>query len=163
MATGGPNQTATPLPVQDFTPQKTYPSFSTIINQYYSPVTYTNAANNTLLNTDVLGGLIIHTTAGAQTDTLPAAALLVPAIEGGQAGLPGVAPPSAASGSGIRFFVKAGGAGAITVAAGVGGTLVGSGAIAAGDSKEFLLIITKLADLTGLPTYTVYSLGAVAD
>ena len=158
MAFGGPNQTATPLPVQDFTPQKTYPSFSTIINQYYNPVTYTATAT-TLTPADVLGGFITSTNAAAIALTLPTAALLVPAIEGGQAGLPGIAPPHAASGSGIRFFVSAGGAGTVTVGAGTGGTTVGTMTVATGQIKEFLLIITALGSLQGTPTYTVYSLG----
>lgn len=155
MAFGGPNQTATPNPVVSFTPQKEYPSLSTLGNQFYTPTTYVNAANNALLVSDVLGGLIIHTTAGAQTDTLPSAALLVPQIEGGQVGVPGIAG-STTGGSGILFYVTAGGAGAITIAAGAGGTLVGSGAIATLSTKQFLLIITALG---AAPTYTVYSLG----
>lgn len=161
MAFGGPNQTATPLPVQDFTPQKSYPSFSTIINQYFNPTTYTGTAN-TLVATDVMAGLLILTNGSAITATLPTGAQLVSQIEGGQAGLPGVAPPSAASGSGIIFYVKAGGAGAVTVSAGTGGTLVGSGAITAGNVKMFLLVITAVATLTGTPTYNVYSLGQSA-
>jgi hypothetical protein len=162
MAFGGPNQTSTPLPVRDFTPQKSYPSFSQIINQYFSPVTYSNAGNNTLLASDILGGFITHSTGGAQTDTLPTAAALVPLIEGAQGGLPGVAPPSASSGSGMLFYVAAGGAGAVTIAVGTGGTLVGSGAVAAGSVKTFLLIVTAVAALNGLPTYTLYSLGQAA-
>lgn len=161
MAFGGPNQTATPLPVQDFTPTKNYPAFSGLINQYYNPTTYLGTAN-TLVATDVMAGLLILTNAAAITATLPTGAQLVNQIEGGQAGLPGVSPPSAASGSGILFFVKAGGAGAVTVSAGTGGTLVGSGAITAGNVKMFLLVITAVATLTGTPTYTVYSLGQSA-
>lgn len=160
MATGGPNQTATPLPVQDFTPQKTYPSFSTIINQYYSPAAYTATAT-TLTFTDVLGGYITSSNAAAQTLTLPTAALLVPQIQGGQGALPGVAPAPTTAGSGIRFFVSALGAGTITVAVGTGGTLAtGSTAtVATGQIKEFLLVVTKVGDLTSTPTYTLYSLG----
>lgn len=161
MALGGPNQTATPLPVQDFTPQKAYPSFSTIINQYFNPTTYTGTTN-TLVPTDISAGLLILTNGGAITATLPSAASIVPQIEGGQGGLPGIAPPSGTSGSGMLFYVKAGGAGAVTVSAGVGGTLVGSGAITAGNVKMFLLVITAVAALTGTPTYTVYSLGQSA-
>lgn len=156
MAFGGPNQTATPFPVVDFTPQKDYLSFSGLINQYYSPVAYANAGANTLLVSDVLGGFITHTAAGAETDTLPSAALLVPQIEGGQAGQPGIAPPPIGSGNGIKFFVRAGGAGAITLAVGAGGTLVGSGAVTAGTAKQFLLVITATGDT---PTYTVYAIG----
>jgi len=160
MATGGPNQTATPLPVQDFTPQKTYPSFSTIINQYLSPIINLLTAY-TLLVSDVLGGLVTSTNAAAQTITLPTAALLVPQIEGGQASLPGIAPANALAGSSIRFFVRAGGAGTVTVAVGTGGTLdsLSTATVAAGQIKEFLLIVTGVGSLTGTPTYTLYSLG----
>jgi len=158
MAFGGPNQTATPLPVQSFTPQKDYLSFSGIINQYYAPVTYTAVAT-TLTYSDVLGGLITSTNGAAQTLTLPTAALLVPQIEGAQGGLPGIAPPNATSGSGIRFFVQSSGAGTVTVAAGTGGTTSGTMTVATGQIKEFLLIVTKVGDSTSLPTYTVYSLG----
>lgn len=161
MATGGPNQTATPLPIQDFTPQKTYPSFSTIINQYFNPTTYTGTAN-TLTPADALAGLLILTNAAAITAALPTAALLVPQVEGAQGGLPGIAPPAAASGSGFLLLIKAGGAGAITVSAGVGGTLIGSGAITAGNVKTFLIVVTKVSDLLGSPTYNVYSLGQSA-
>lgn len=162
MATGGPNQTATPLPVQDFTPQKTYPSFSTIINQYYNPTTYTGTTN-TLLYSDVLAGLIILTNGSAITATLPTATLMNPQIEGGSGTLPGVAKPATpVAGSGVLFFVKAGGAGAITVSAGTGGTLIGTGAVTAGSTKVFLLIITDTGTISGTPTYTVYSLGQMA-
>lgn len=157
MAFGGPNQTATPSPVVDFTPQKNYLSFSGLINQYINPVTYSNAAGNTLLVSDVLGGFITHTAAGGETDTLPSAALLVPQIEGAQGPLPGIAPPTTGAGSSIKFFLKAGGAGTITLAVGAGGTLVGSGAVATGNIKEFLLIVTSTDPSN--PTYTVYSLG----
>lgn len=162
MATGGPNQTATPLPVQDFTPQKTYPSFSTIINQYFNPTTYIGTTN-TLLYSDVLAGLIILTNGSAITATLPSAALMVPQIEGGNGTLPGVAQPATlVAGSAVLFYVKAGGAGAVTVSAGVGGTLIGTGAITAGSVKTFLLVITAIGTLSGTPTYNVYSLGQAA-
>lgn len=155
MAFGPITSTATPEPVVSFTPQKDYLSFSSLINQYYNPTTYTGTAN-TLVPTDVLGGLLILTNGGAITATLPSAAALVPQIEGGRAG---VAGSTVSGGSSVMFFVKAGGAGAVTVSAGTGGTLVGSGAVTAGNVKTFLLIITA----TGLtPTYTVYSLGQSA-
>lgn len=157
MATGGLNQTATPNPVVDFTPQKTYPSFSGPINEFVTPTTYTGTTN-TLLYTDVLAKLIILTNGSAITATLPAATLMVPQIEGGRAGVPGIVG-STAGGSAVLFWVKAGGAGAVTVSAGTGGTLVGTGAITAGSTKTFLLVIT---DTGTTPTYTVYSLGQSA-
>jgi hypothetical protein len=160
MATGGPNQTATPLPVQDFTPQKSYPSFSTIINEYINPVAYIGTAT-TLTFTDVLGGYITSSNAAAQTVTLPAAALLVPQIEGAQGALPGISPPVSGAGSGIRFFVSANGTATATVVAGAGGTFAaGSTAtIAGGQIKELLLVVTDKGYLSGNPAYTVYSLG----
>ncbi len=160
MATGGPNQTATPLPVQDFTPQKTYPSFSTIINQYINPVAYTGT-QTTLTFGDVLGGYITSSNAAAQAVTLPTAALLVPQIQGAQGTLPGIAPATTTAGSAIRFFVSANGTATATVSAGTGGTFAaGSTAtIAGGQIKEFMLVVTAVGTLTGNPTYTVYSLG----
>lgn len=161
MATGGPNQTATPLPVQDFTPTKNYPSFSGPINEYWNPTTYTGTTN-ALTVADAQAGLLILTNAAAITATLPTAALLVPQVEGGQGALPGIAPPPTGSGSSFALWIKAGGAGAVTVSAGVGGTLVGTGAITAGNTKLFRFVVTAVSTLTGTPTYTVYSVGQMA-
>lgn len=161
MATGGPNQTATPLPVQDFTPQKSYPSFSSIINEYFNPTTYTGTAN-VLTYQDALSGMLILTNGGAITAALPSAALLVPQIEGGNGPAIGVTPQNAAAGSGLFLWIKAGGAGAVTVSAGVGGTLIGTGAITAGSTKLFLIVVTAVGTLTGTPTYNVYSIGQMA-
>jgi hypothetical protein len=143
MAFGGPNQTATPSPVVDFTPQKNYLSFSSIINQITNVVTYLGTVV-TLLYSDVLGGFITLTNAAAIAATLPSAALLVPQIEGAQVG------------SSIRFLVKAGGAGTVTVAAGTGGTINGTATVATLNIKEFLLVVTAVGDN---PTYTAYSIG----
>ena len=161
MAFGGPNQTATPLPVQDFTPTKNYPAFSGPINEYWNPTTYTGTSN-TLTAADAQAGLLILTNAAAITAALPAATVLVPQVEGGQGALPGVAPPVTGAGSSFNLYIKAGGAGAVTVSAGAGGTLVGSGAITAGNVKLFRIVITAVGTLTGNPTYTVYSLGQSA-
>lgn len=161
MALGGPNQTATPNPVVSFTPQKDYPSLSSLQASYYNPVTYLGTTN-TLINTDVLGGYITLTNGGAITATLPSAALLVPAIEGAQGALPGIAPVTGTAGTAVEFYVKAGGAGAVTVSVGTGGTLVGTGAITAGNVKTFLLVVTAVGGLQATPTYTLYSLGQSA-
>lgn len=161
MATGGPNQTATPLPVQDFAPTKNYPSFSGPVNEYWNPTTYTGTSN-TLTVADATAGLLILTNGSAIAAALPTAASLVPQIEGGQGTLPGIAPPPSGAGSSFYLFIKAGGAGAVTVTAGAGGTLVGSGAITAGNVKMFRIVITAVSTLTGVPTYTVYSLGQSA-
>jgi hypothetical protein len=143
MAFGGPNQTATPVPVVDFTPQKNYLSFSSIINQLINVVTYLTTTV-TLLYSDVLGGFIILTNGSAIAATLPSAALLVPQIEGAQVG------------SSIHFLVKAGGAGTVTVAAGTGGTINGTATVATLNIKEFLLVVTGVGSN---PSYVAYSLG----
>lgn len=136
------------MAVQSFTPNKNYLAFSGLTSEVYTPATYANAANNVLLTSDVLGGLISHNAAGAQTDTLPSAGLLVPLIQGAQVG------------SGVRFFFKASGAGTITVAAGAGGVLTGTVTITTGQIKEFLLVVTALPDQFGNGgTYTCNSLG----
>lgn len=138
------------MSVQSFSPTKNYPSFSGLVNEVRTPVAYANAGNNTLLFSDVLGGFITHTAAGAQADTLPSAALLVPQIEGAQIG------------SCIRFLVKAGGAGTITIAVGAGGTANPGDTltVATGQIKEFMIRVTALPDQYGNgATYTLYSLG----
>jgi len=135
------------MSVQSFTPTKQYPSFSGPINEVVVPVTYV-ATSTTLTYSDVLGGFINSNNASAQTLTLPSAALLVPQIEGAQVG------------SAITFFVKELGAGTATVAAGTGGTAVGTMTIATGNIKNFMLIVTALPDQYGNgATYSVYSLG----
>ena len=73
--------------VQSYTPSVQSPAFSSIVNEVYAPVTYTTAGNITLLPSDVLGGFITHTAAGAENDVLPAASLLIPAIQGARSGL----------------------------------------------------------------------------
>lgn len=143
MAFGSVVQTATPVPVQSFGPQKNYLSFSGLINQLITVVTYLTTAV-TLLFSDVLGGFIVLTNAAAIAATLPSAALLVPQIEGAQVG------------SSIKFLVQAGGAGTVTVSAGTGGTISGTATVATGQIKEFLLLVTAVG---ASPTYTAYSLG----
>jgi hypothetical protein len=148
--------------ITSFTPTKIYPSFTSIINQYYVPVTFTNAGANTITAAQVIGGFITHTAAGAETDTLPTATLLVQAIQGATDQYFQTQTPNSTAGSGIRFFVRAGGTGTITVAVGTGGTLdsLSTNTVATGQVKEFLLIFTKVGDQSGVgATYTLYSLG----
>ena len=143
MATGGINQTATPNPVVSFAPQKTYPSFSTVINEKIT-IKANTGTQAALTYADVLGGFITSSNAAAQTLTLPTAALLVPQIEGAEVG------------SAIRVLVQAT-TGTSTVAIGTGGTFAAgaTATIAAGSIKEFLVVVTAL----DAPAYTVYSLG----
>jgi hypothetical protein len=143
MATGGLNQTATPSPVVDFTPQKNYPSFSAPVN-YPVVVTANTGTQLTLTSAQLLGGFITSSNAAAQTITLPTAALLVPQIQGAQVN------------SAFRFNVQAT-TGTSTVAVGAGGTFStgATATIAAGSIKEFLLVVTNVDS----PAYTLYSLG----
>lgn len=144
-------------PVQDYTPEKQSPAFSGPISEVANPVTYTGTTN-TLTPQDILRQLLILTNGSAITAVLPPASTLIPAIEGAQGGTElGLLP---AGGSSILFDIKAGGAGAVTVSVGAGGTLVGTGAITAGNVKRFRLITTN-AGATA-PTYTLYSLGQSA-
>ena len=161
-----PNQTipSTLAPtITSFTPSKESPSFSSIINEYFSPVTYANAGANTLLASDVIGGLISHTAAGAETDTLPSATLMAQAIQAATGAVPASPNPAQGiAGSGIRFFVRASGAGTITIAVGAGGTLdsLSTATVATLNIKEFLLIMTNMGDVNNIgATYTLYSLG----
>src|ERR1700722_1551418 len=93
--------------INSYTPTRANPSFSSIINQYISPVTYSNAGANTLLTSDVIGGFIIHSAAGAETDTLPTATLMVQAIQAARDAYSVGGAPTAAlgvAGSAIRFW-----------------------------------------------------------
>lgn len=143
--------TAPAFPVTDYVPQKQYPSFSTVINQKTTLTTITGAGV-TLTPAQLLGGLILHdTSSGAVNDTLPTAALMIPAIEGAEVG------------SWFRFLIRntSAGAGTLTLLAGTGGTVTGttsSSAIPYLQQEEFLLRVTAIG---AAPTYTVYGLGIV--
>ena len=142
------------MPVQSFTPQKQYLSFSGIINQLVNVITYSTAGNVTFLPTDVLGSFIIHAIgASTRTDTLPSAASLIPLIEGAQVG------------SSIEFIVRNTGSVTLTIAVGAGGTANAGDTltIATVSQRTFLLVVTALPDQYGNgAAYTLYSEGAVA-
>lgn len=144
-------------PVVDYTPEKQSPSFSGPINEVANVVTYTGTAN-TLTPTDILRKLIILNNAGAITAVLPPSSTLIPAIEGAKGGL--ALGLTAVAGTSIEFDIKASGAGAVTVSVGTGGTLVGTGAITAGNVKRFRLVTTNAGSSN--PAYTLYSLGQSA-
>jgi hypothetical protein len=112
-------------------------------------VTTLVAGNQTITAAQILGGFVIFPAGGAETLTLPTAALAVAAI------------PGAAVGSGFEFTVRntAGGANTATIAAGTGGTVSGTATIAQNNSKRFLLVFTNVT--LGSEAYTVYSLGTV--
>jgi hypothetical protein len=143
------NQTAAAFPVTDYVPQKQYPSFSTVVNEK-TTLTSLTGAGVTLTAAQILGGIIIHdTSSGAVNDTLPTAALMIPAIEGAEVG------------STVRFMIRnaSAGAGTLTLLAGTGGTVTGttsSSAIPYLQQEEFILRVTAIG---AFPTYTVYGMG----
>lgn len=141
-------------PVQDFTPEKQSPAFSGPISEIANVQTYTTTTVN-LTTADVQKIVLILTNGSAITANLPTAAALIPTIEGARGGLNlGI---NAAGGSSIDFFIKAGGAGTVTLVAGTGGTIVGTATVATLNIKHFKLVTTNAGSAT--PTYTVYSLG----
>lgn len=115
------------------------------------PVSYSNAANNTLQLSDLLGGLIIRDCNGAaRTDTLPSASVLVEGIQGAMVG------------TSFEFTVKniSGTAVAVTLAVPAGNATSGSMAVNQSNAKYFLLVFTNVT--IGKEAYTLYSLGASA-
>lgn len=136
-------------PIQDYTPEKQSPSFSSQINDV---ITITNFAgtNQTLTAAQILGGFIIGVPTGAANYTTDTAANIINAIEG------------AVVGSSIQFTVrnKSGGANTITLVAGTGVTL-NSGdtvTVAQNNQKTFLVVVTGLGASAAV---TVYSFGTV--
>ncbi len=116
------------------------------------PSTRATATSITVTAGEVLNGFILDDpSGGAQTATLPTAALMVAACPGAQIG------------STIRFIVRntADASETITVAAGTGGTVTGGGTmtIAQNAQKEFLLRFTGVTP--GNEAYTLYSMGSV--
>jgi hypothetical protein len=106
------------------------------------PVTYTPA--------QVMSGFILRDCAGAaRTDTLPTAALMAEAVQGAMVN------------TAFEFEIRntSGGAFAVTLAAGAGGTLnPASTSVAQLNSRTYWLIFTNVN--IGQEAYTVYALGA---
>jgi hypothetical protein len=138
--------TANLRPIKDFTPEKNSPTFSGLTNEVINIAAYTGITV-TLLPSDVMGGFITANNAGAQMFTLPSAAALIPLIEGARVG------------SSIIFILKELAAGTVTLAAGTGGTIVGTPTVATANIKQFLLQVTAIGPT---PTYSCYSLGTAA-
>lgn len=111
--------------------------------------TTNTASAQTLTAGQVAGGIVFDDpNGGAQTLTLPTAALLVAAIPGVQVG------------STLRLAVRntADANETVTVAAGTGGTTSGTMTIAQNAQKEFLIRFTGVA--LGSEAYIVYSMGS---
>lgn len=116
-----------------------------------APASYNGAT--TFLASDVIGGIIVSGNAGAITDTMPTASLLVAAIKG-------IFGPQVAVGLTIPCLIINGGTGAITLAAGAGGSFdgnqsAGSQVIPIGASKYVMIRLTNIT--VGSESYTMYS------
>ena len=138
-----------PLPgptMSDFTPTANYATFSSPVFGNINPASVTGDSNQTYTVAQVLSSFILRgAVTAARTDTLPSAAALVAGIEGAQVG------------SGFVLTVKnlTGATFAVTLAAGSGGTLSGSGAVAAANIKQFIIVLTNVT--YGSEAYTIYS------
>ncbi len=133
-----------------FTPQQTNPDFESLVYETRTVTTYPDTAVVTAA--EVLGGLLIDSKAGAETLTLPTAALLNAAI------------PGAAVGKSFVFYVRNTGNNTTTVAVGTGGTSVAGNTltVATLSTRIFLVRITAVAnsvDPSSSDTYDLYSLG----
>lgn len=133
-----------------FTPQQTNPDFTSLVYEMRTPTTY--AADATVTPTELLGGVLIDSKNGAETLTLPTAALINAAV------------PGAAVGKSFEFFVRNIGNNTTTVAVGTGGTSVSGNTltVATLSTRFFLLRITAIAngaDPSSTDTYDLYSLG----
>lgn len=136
------------MSITNYTPNQGYARVSTL---NYPTVTATaidmaNAAR-TITVAELLTGLLRIDPNGNVTATFPTAALLV-------AGINGVEPQCSFR---VEVINTANGAETLTLAAGTGGTLVGTATIAQNNNKPFLFVITNTT--SGSEAYYVYSLG----
>lgn len=124
------------------------PRLGSVAVPTYAVQTITTAGNHTFTTAEILSGLILRDCAGgSRTDTLPAAADLVAAVQGAQV--------NHAFEVEIRNFSDA--AETITIAAGAGGTTSGTMTIATANTKRLAVVFTNVT--VGSEAYTVYSLG----
>lgn len=144
------------MSVSSFTPTKNYPAFSTLLYPYYKVTTISTADDVSYTAAQVLGGFINRDPNGDNRgDTMPTAAAMLALIEGAEVG------------TSFEFSIRndANAAETITIAAGTGGTLSGSGqstttiTIAQNNTKRFLVVFTSITE--GSEAYTLYSLGTL--
>jgi hypothetical protein len=115
------------------------------------PATDATAAAITMTAAQLLGGLLLRNTNGAnRADLVPTAASIIAALTARLGAAPVV-------GNAFEFVIRntAGAAETITVTTNTGATLSGTMTIAQNNSKRFLLVITGVTT----PAYTLYSLG----
>jgi len=124
------------------------PRFDGPVMPRITATTIATAGNVTYTPAQLLGGLILRDgNGGARTDTLPAAADLVEAVQGAMVG------------TSFEFELRntTSTAVAITVAGGTGATLSGTATVAQLNTKMFLVVFTSVT--VGSEAYTVYSRG----
>lgn len=136
------------MSIAAYSPNQGYARVSTL---NYPKVTATtidmaNAAR-TLTVAELLKGLLLIDPNGNVTATFPTAALLVAGINGVDVGCS----------FRVEIINTANAADTLTLAAGTGGTLVGTATIAQSNNKPFLFVITNAT--SGSEAYSVYSLG----
>jgi hypothetical protein len=117
------------------------PRLQTVSMPMILPVTLTAAT--VLTPAQALSGLISCN--ATVTLTLPSAAALCEAIQGCMVG------------TSFEVMVRSTGAGNVTVAAGTGGTIVGTATVATVNIRTFLVNLTNVT--VGQEAYTVYSEG----
>jgi hypothetical protein len=121
---------------------------------YNMPAAASYSGAQTYLNTDLIGGIIVHNTGGAGVNgTLPTAALM-------RAALSQFGSPARVGDTIYCLIVNGGSAGSITLIAGSGGSfdtnqVAGSQVIATLTSKTVLLRMTNVTP--GSEAYTIYS------
>lgn len=116
------------------------PRFSSVTMPTILPLTVAAAA--TLTPAQTMTGMIIYTGAAANL-TLPTAAALVDAIQGGMVG------------TSYELLVRATGAGTVTMVAGAGGTINGTATVATANSRMYMFNLTNVT--IGLEAYVVYA------
>lgn len=116
------------------------PRFSSVTMPTILPLTVAAAA--TLTPAQTMTGMIIYTGAAANL-TLPTAAALVDAIQGGMVG------------TSYELLVRATGAGTVTMVAGAGGTINGTATVATANSRMYMFNLTNVT--IGQEAYTVYA------
>lgn len=121
---------------------------------YNMPPPASYAGSVTYLNSDIIGGIVVHNTSGGSVNgTLPTAALLVAAVRA-------IVGSQLAVGACVECLIINGGtAGTITLLTGTGGSFdtnqVGGQAIITGTSKYITIRLTNIT--VGSEAYTVYS------
>lgn len=136
------------MSITNYTPNQGYARLSTLNYPTItvSTIDMANAAR-TLTVAETLGGLLLIDPNGNVTATFPTAALLVAGINGVDVGCA----------FRVEIINTANAADTLTLAAGTGGTLVGTATIAQSNNKAFLFRITNIT--SGSEAYSVYSLG----